>query len=89
MRPWGQARAQRFSLHMNITGGNVTPRRLKTVLKQLREAADITQDELARKAGVGQPYIALLEAGKKQNPSLAVLKRLARALGVPVTELLG
>ncbi|PYN16940.1 MAG: hypothetical protein DME05_06800 [Candidatus Rokuibacteriota bacterium] len=27
-----------------------------------------------------------MEAGKKKNPSLDVLKRLARALGVPVTE---
>jgi hypothetical protein len=27
--------------------------------------------------------------GKKKNPSLAVLRRLAKALGVPVTELLG
>ena len=29
-----------------------------------------------------------LEAGAKKDPGLAVLKRLARALGVPVTELL-
>lgn len=67
----------------------MSPRRLKTVLKQLREAADLTQAQLARKAGVGQAYIAHLEAGKKQNPSLAVLQRLAKALGVPLTALLG
>jgi transcriptional regulator with XRE-family HTH domain len=78
-----------FLLRTNITGGNVTPRRLKTVLKQAREAADLTQEELASRAGVGQPYIALLEAGKKKNPSLAVLKRLAKVLDVPITELLG
>jgi transcriptional regulator with XRE-family HTH domain len=36
----------------------------------------------------GRPYIAPIEMGKKRNPSLDVLKRLARALGVPVTELL-
>jgi transcriptional regulator with XRE-family HTH domain len=30
----------------------------------------------------------MLEAGKRKNPSLPVLKRLAKALGVPVTELL-
>jgi len=29
------------------------------------------------------------EAGKKKNPSLDVLQRLAKALGVPVAELLG
>ena len=34
-------------------------------------------------------YIAQLEMGLRKNPSLKVLKKLARALGVPVTELLG
>jgi transcriptional regulator with XRE-family HTH domain len=37
---------------------------------------------------VTQGYIAQLESGWKKNPSLEILKRLARALGVPVTELL-
>jgi transcriptional regulator with XRE-family HTH domain len=44
--------------------------------------------ELATKARVPPGYLAELEAGKKKNPSLDVLKRLAGALGVPVTELL-
>lgn len=58
------------------------------MLKQLREANNMTQVELAKRASVTQTYIAKLEAGDKKNPSLEVLKRLARALGVPVTELL-
>ena len=33
-------------------------------------------------------YITELETRKKKNPSLEVLQRLARAVGVPVTELL-
>jgi transcriptional regulator with XRE-family HTH domain len=44
--------------------------------------------ELAKKADVIDAYIANLETGKKANPSLAVLKRLAKGLGVPVGELL-
>jgi transcriptional regulator with XRE-family HTH domain len=57
----------------------------------------MTQEELARRAGVSQGYIAKLEPSnrsgrsktvRKSNPSVAILKRLARALGVPVTELL-
>jgi transcriptional regulator with XRE-family HTH domain len=44
--------------------------------------------ELAEKAGVTDAYIAMLETGKRENPSLTILKRLARALGVQVTELL-
>jgi transcriptional regulator with XRE-family HTH domain len=58
------------------------------MLKASRKATRMGLRELARKAKVPPGYLAELEAGKKRNPSLDVLKRLARALGVPVTELL-
>jgi transcriptional regulator with XRE-family HTH domain len=58
------------------------------VLKTLRTSKDLGLRELAEKAKVPPGYLAELESGKKKNPSLDVLKRLARALGVPVTELL-
>ena len=48
----------------------------------------MTQDEVARKANVTKPYLSQLETGARKNPSLPVLRRLARALRVPVTELL-
>ena len=43
---------------------------------------------MARAATVTPAYITQPETGERKNPSLDVLKRLARALGVPVTELL-
>lgn len=43
---------------------------------------------LAKRAGVTDAYIAQLETGVRKNPSLTVLKRLAKALGVTVVELL-
>lgn len=49
----------------------------------------MTQRDLAREAQVTPGYIAQLEMGIRKNPSLKVLKKLAEALGVPVTELLG
>jgi transcriptional regulator with XRE-family HTH domain len=58
------------------------------VLKALREERGWSMAELAKKADVTDAYIAQLETRKKENPSLDVLKRLARALGVPVGELL-
>jgi transcriptional regulator with XRE-family HTH domain len=58
------------------------------VLKTLRMSKDMGLRELAKKAKIPPGYLAELEAGKKKNPSLDVLKRIARALGVPVTELL-
>jgi transcriptional regulator with XRE-family HTH domain len=66
----------------------VSPRRLSTVIRSLREAQRMTQEQLARRAGVTQGYIGHLERGLKKNPSLPTLKRIAKALGVPVTELL-
>lgn len=66
----------------------MTPQRLSTVIRRLRERQDMTQEQLAKKAGVTQGYIAQLESGLKKNPSLPTLKKLARALGVPVGELL-
>ncbi len=66
----------------------MSPLRLGKVLKTLREEKGLKQVELARKAKLTQPYLAQLEAGVKKNPSLGILKRLAKALGVPVTELL-
>jgi transcriptional regulator with XRE-family HTH domain len=59
-----------------------------TVLRELRVAKEWTQEDLARKAKVTRSYIALLETGEKTNPSLAILKRLGKALGVPMATLL-
>ena len=44
--------------------------------------------DLAKKTGVTEASVAMTESGTRKNPSLPTLTRLARALGVPVTELL-
>ncbi len=62
---------------------------MSQVLQRLRAGKGLTQVELATKAKVTQAYVAKLESGAKTNPSLEILERLARALGVPVAELLG
>jgi transcriptional regulator with XRE-family HTH domain len=67
----------------------MSSKRFRRVIQELRESQEITQRDLARKAQVTPGYIAQLEMGVRSNPSLAVLRRLAKALGVPVTELLG
>ena len=66
----------------------MSPRKLNVAIRRLREARGMNQRELAKKARVTAGYIALLELGQRR-PSLGVLGRLAKALGVPVTELLG
>jgi transcriptional regulator with XRE-family HTH domain len=61
---------------------------LNVAIRRAREAKGMTQLELARRAKVAQGYISDLEAGTKRNPGIAILQRLAKALGVPVTALL-
>ena len=63
-------------------------KRLSQMLRTLREEKGWTQEELAEKASVERSYLTKLETGDKVNPSLAVLKRLAKSLRVTVTELL-
>jgi len=60
--------------------------RLGTNLKQLREARGLTQDRMARLAGVPRATWSHLESGIG-NPTLAVLYRVAQALSVPLEEL--
>lgn len=50
------------------------------LIRQAREAAGLTQAELAERAGVKQPEIARLEA-PGANPRLATLERMVVATG--------
>jgi transcriptional regulator with XRE-family HTH domain len=66
----------------------VAPRKLGVTLKRFRQKKGLTQAALATRAKLHRVYVAQIEA-KAKTPSLAALERLAKALGVPVTELLG
>jgi transcriptional regulator with XRE-family HTH domain len=63
-------------------------KRFGVVLKDLRARKGLSQQTLADRVGVSDAYIAMLETGTRRNPSLTLLQRLAKALGVPVTALL-
>ena len=56
-------------------------------LKALREKRQLSQEALARKAGISRTYLARLETAR-QDPTLSTLEKLAKALGVKVTRLL-
>ena len=64
-----------------------TPKQLGVKLKTLREEKGMSQEALARRAKITREYVNRLEAGR-YDPTVGVLQRLAKALGVPVTELL-
>ena len=64
-----------------------TRRRLSVRLKALRIKRGMTQEALAKKAGISRGYLLRLEAGR-QDPSLSTLTSLAKALKVKVGDLL-
>jgi putative transcriptional regulator len=59
---------------------------MRTRIKELRARYNLTQADLARRAGVRRETIVFLEKGK-YNPSLALAHKLARILKVPLEEL--
>lgn len=61
---------------------------LGSILSNLRYAQNLSQKQLALRIGVDSSTIALYETGDR-NPSLSVLIKLARTLGVSTDYLLG
>ncbi len=70
----------------------MTLKRFGKMLKRIRQEKGLTQDALAKKAGISRPYLAQLEGSAKKapirTPSMATLERLAKALRVKMGELL-
>lgn len=56
-------------------------------VRALREAEDLSQEQLAQSAGLSRPYVGALERGE-QGAGLEVLEKIARALGVAPARLL-
>ena len=64
------------------------PPRVGDTLAALRQAQSLSLDALSRKAGVSKSMLSQIERAQA-NPTVAVVWRLANALGVPMGDLLG
>jgi transcriptional regulator with XRE-family HTH domain len=69
-----------------VTGTDDLPARLSRNVKELRTERGLTQQEMARLAGLPRATWANLESAAA-NPTLAVLHRAALALQVPLEDL--
>jgi transcriptional regulator with XRE-family HTH domain len=58
-------------------------------LGRIRKARNLSQEELAAAAGVAVDTVARIERGERQTTRTSTLNKLARALGVEPTTLLG
>jgi transcriptional regulator with XRE-family HTH domain len=63
------------------------PPRVGAALAALREQQGLSMDELSRRAGVSKSMLSQIERAQA-NPTVAVVWRLAQALGVPLASLL-
>jgi len=61
---------------------------LAKTVKRLREKIGISQEKLARLANVSNNTIINIEAGKQNNPTIETLRKIAKALNVPIENLI-
>jgi transcriptional regulator with XRE-family HTH domain len=56
-------------------------------IKKLRKQRKLSQEELAKKAGVTYSTLIKLESGVNQNPTIKTIQQIAAALEVTIDEL--
>jgi DNA-binding XRE family transcriptional regulator len=59
---------------------------MRTKIKELRARYNLTQEDLAKKAGVRRETILFLEKGK-YNPSLKLAMKISLILKTPIEEI--
>lgn len=72
---------------INIKGGE-TMSNIGQNIKIIRHSRNMSQKLLSQKSSVAYGYIADIESGKCNNPSIKILERLSQALEVPIIQLL-
>lgn len=65
-----------------------TSQNLGNNIKKLREAKGLSQEKLARLADIANNTLIKMESGENQNPTLVTLKKVAKAFGVSVDDLI-
>ena len=57
-------------------------------IRRYRAKLGLSQDQLARKAGITYSTLTKLESGVNQNPKVKTLQQIAKALGVTLNDLM-
>ena len=57
-------------------------------VRRIRKAKELSQDKLAKLAGITLTTLVKIESGANDNPTIKTLKKIANALEVPVNDLL-
>lgn len=57
-------------------------------VRKARKKAGLSQDKLAREAGVAYNTVVKIESGENKNPTIETLRSIAKALNVSVDEII-
>ena len=57
-------------------------------IKEKRIEKNLSQEELAEKAGISRITISMLESGRQQDIKVSTIKRIANSLGCPISDLI-
>ncbi len=55
-------------------------------LRELRKSKGLTQEKLAEMSDIDYKYLQKLESKNPSSPTLSVLEKLSRGLGITLTE---
>ena len=55
-------------------------------LRELRKSKGLTQEKLAEVSDIDYKYLQKLESNNPSSPTLSVLEKLSRGLGITLTE---
>jgi len=62
---------------------------LSANIKELRKKQQLSQEQLAQKAGITYSTLIKIESGSNQNPTLETLTKLANVFKIKIDELVG
>lgn len=64
-------------------------KKLSSILKALMAEVRITESELARRTGVGQPVVHRIASGETDNPKVGTLSPIAKYFALSISQLVG
>ena len=68
---------------------SLSSKTLASNIKKHRQKSGLSQDQLARKAGIPYSTFLKIESGYTPNPSIQAVLNIAEARGVSIDELVG
>jgi transcriptional regulator with XRE-family HTH domain len=61
---------------------------LKDNVKRFRKEKNLSQEELAKEAGITYTTLAKIESGNNTNPTVKTIQKIAQALDVTIDDLM-